>query len=122
MVRANKENRRGDGEVSIRSIIINKPLMDYPRVFLAPIVDNVAKKYDFTQLYPNFIIVDLLLWNHDSTNGLVYRVNDQPFDLICPASQAIVWNNIIIWKIEILSNVSYEMQIFGLPRDLIMGR
>lgn len=108
--------------MSIRTLKVLKPLMDYPREFLQPIIGNSAGVYALDQLYPSYVIVDVIIWNHDSVNGLVYRINNQPVDLIIPASQAVVYNNIIIWKIEILSNVAYEIQLFGLDRNLIIGR
>lgn len=108
--------------MSIKTIKILKPLMDYPREFLAPIFDNQAKVYALDQLYSQHVIVDVLICNRDPTNNIVYRINNQPLDLILPVGQAIAYNNVIIWKIEILTNAYYEIQLFGLDRNLIIGR
>jgi len=108
--------------MSIQSQIILKPLMDYPRVVLEPIVDNVKKIYNFGQMFYDYVIVDVTIFNTDATNSLKYKLNKTK-SLTLPASSMISYNNIIIWEIEIETDgVSYEIQLFGIPRVLIEKR
>jgi len=108
---------------SIKTISIFKPVMDCPRVVLEPIADSVKEVYALDQLYPNHVILDVVIRNGHSTNTLTYRLNNSTVDLGIPAGSGVAYNNIIIWKIEITSDgVPYEIQLFGLKREIIMGR
>jgi hypothetical protein len=108
---------------SLKIISIFKPVMDYPRDVLDPITGSSKGVYALDQLYPNHVVLDMIIRNGHSTNTLTFRLNNSTVDLGIPAGSGIAYSNIIIWKIEITSDgVPYEIQLFGLKREIIMGR
>lgn len=103
----------------MKNIELTKPIFDYARTLLAPIIASGAAVYALDQLYPDFLVIDLTIFNSDATTTMKYKLNNQDA-LTLPASSMISYQNIPIWKVEIVSGGTYEIQLFGIKRDLVM--
>jgi hypothetical protein len=102
---------------------IRKPTEDYPRMPLDPeLWTTSAITVPFFQKYPDYLILDTIIVNLDTTNSLSIKINNgQSFTL--GAGATIVLSNVIIWKIEITPNNTTGngfIAPFGILKSLVV--
>lgn len=94
--------------------------MDYARIPLEPIVGSGNQTIAFDQLYPAYLIVDLMIFNKDASNTISYRINNLSA-VTLPVSSIIAFQNIVIWKLEIIASAGVEWEVtpFGVPLSVV---
>jgi len=111
--------------LSLGKVNLTRPLADYPRVPLDPILRaTVDDTINFLELYRNYA-VDVLITNLDVANPLVYFMNGSQVGSTVPAGGAVFLSNVILYRLRITSNAvtgAWDVTPLGVSYDLLVKR
>ncbi|MEM4976583.1 MAG: hypothetical protein QXT64_04580 [Desulfurococcaceae archaeon] len=106
----------------IFSILARKPLQDYPRVPISPIVGSTDRvTYNFW-INNHSIALDTIVLNKDGTNPLSIRLNGETQTLTLPAGGVYSFKNVLIEQIELIPHEvtgGFEVHPFLLAQELV---